>query len=31
MGRISKPQKSGKNKKIKAIDPFYVGNRLGDR
>ena len=29
--RISKPQKSSKHKKIKAVDPFYVGPRSADR
>jgi Txe/YoeB family toxin of Txe-Axe toxin-antitoxin module len=31
MGKISKPQKSRKHKKMKAIDPFYTGDRPSDR
>jgi len=31
MGKISKPQRSNKHKKIKAVDPFYVGDRPIDR
>ncbi|XP_013387013.1 coiled-coil domain-containing protein 137 isoform X2 [Lingula anatina] len=31
MGRLGKLQKSKKHKKIKAIDPFYVGKRGKDR
>ncbi|BFZ18144.1 hypothetical protein BsWGS_21183 [Bradybaena similaris] len=27
MGKLAKPQRSKKHKKIKAVDPFYVGNR----
>ena len=27
MGRLSKPQKSNKHKKIKFVDPFYHGER----
>ncbi|XP_005100887.1 coiled-coil domain-containing protein 137 [Aplysia californica] len=31
MGKIGKPQRSRKQKKIKAIDPFYHGDRKGVR
>jgi len=31
MGKIAKPQRSNKHKKMKAIDPFYVGDRPVDR
>jgi len=27
MGKLSKPQRSKKHKKLKAVDPFYTGNR----
>ena len=31
MGKMSKPQRSNRHKKMKAIDPFYVGDRPVDR
>jgi len=27
MGKLAKPQRSKKHKKLKAIDPFYHGDR----
>ena len=27
MGKLAKPQKSKKHKKVKAVDPFYHGER----
>jgi len=31
VGQYLKPQRSNKHKKIKAIDPFYTGDRVADR